>query len=96
MSRSVQDLSRGTSLERAGAAWAWRRRHKSRRQQTGDVKKYLSHKISSSTNSVLSTEFSESALSDFIMADHAVEDDFDGDIFIYRGGRAPLHITHAP
>ena len=28
------------------------------------------------------------------MADHA-EDDFDGDIFIYRGGRAPLHITHA-
>ena len=29
------------------------------------------------------------------MADHAVEDDFDGDIFIYRGGRAPLHITHA-
>ena len=30
------------------------------------------------------------------MADHAVEDDFVGDnIFIYRGGRAPLHITHA-
>ena len=29
------------------------------------------------------------------MADHAVEDDdFDGDIFIYRGGRAPQHITH--
>ena len=28
------------------------------------------------------------------MADHAV-DDFDGDIFIYRGGRVPLHITHA-
>ena len=28
-----------------------------------------------------------------IMADHAV-DDFDGDIFIYRGGRAPQHITH--
>ena len=28
------------------------------------------------------------------MADHAV-DDFDGDIFIYRGGRAPQHITHA-
>ena len=28
------------------------------------------------------------------MADHA-EDDFDGDIFIYRGGRAPQHITHA-
>ena len=27
------------------------------------------------------------------MADHA-EDDFDGDIFIYRGGRAPQHITH--
>ena len=29
------------------------------------------------------------------MADHAVDDDFDGDIFIYRGGRAPQHITHA-
>ena len=28
------------------------------------------------------------------MADHAVDDDFDGDIFIYRGGRAPQHITH--
>ena len=28
------------------------------------------------------------------MADHA-EDDFDGDIFIYRGGHAPLHVTHA-
>ena len=28
------------------------------------------------------------------MADHAV-DDFDGEIFIYRGGRAPQHITHA-
>ena len=28
------------------------------------------------------------------MADHA-EDDFDGDIFIYRGGRAPQHISHA-
>ena len=28
------------------------------------------------------------------MADHAVED-FDGDIFIYRGGQAPQHITHA-
>ena len=28
--------------------------------------------------------------------DHAVEDDdFDGDIFIYRGGLAPLHVTHA-
>ena len=27
--------------------------------------------------------------------DHAVDDDFDGDIFIYRGGLAPLHITHA-
>ena len=27
------------------------------------------------------------------MADHAV-DDFDGDIFIYRGGRAPQHVTH--
>ena len=30
------------------------------------------------------------------MADHAAdEDDHDGDIFIYRGGRAPLHVTHA-
>ena len=30
------------------------------------------------------------------MADHADDDgDFDGDIFIYRGGRAPQHITHA-
>ena len=30
------------------------------------------------------------------MADHAVEEDFfDGDIFIYRGGPAPQHITHA-
>ena len=29
------------------------------------------------------------------MADHAVDDDFDGDIFIYRGGRAPRHIIHA-
>ena len=28
------------------------------------------------------------------MADHA-DDDFDGEIFIYRGGRAPQHITHA-
>ena len=28
------------------------------------------------------------------MADHAV-DDYDGDIFIYRGGRAPQYITHA-
>ena len=28
------------------------------------------------------------------MADHAV-DDFDGDIFICRGGRAPQHVTHA-
>ena len=27
------------------------------------------------------------------MADHAVEED-NGDIFIYRGGRAPQHITH--
>ena len=27
------------------------------------------------------------------MADHA-EDDFDGEIFIYRGGRAPQHVTH--
>ena len=30
------------------------------------------------------------------MADHAEEDgDNDGDIYIYRGGRAPQHITHA-
>ena len=30
------------------------------------------------------------------MADHAVDDNNDdGDIFIYRGGRAPQHITHA-
>ena len=29
------------------------------------------------------------------MADHVVDDDFDGDIYIYRGGRAPQHITHA-
>ena len=29
------------------------------------------------------------------MADHAVDDDFDGDTFIYRGRRAaPLHVTH--
>ena len=28
------------------------------------------------------------------MADHADNND-DGDIFIYRGGRAPLHVTHA-
>ena len=28
-----------------------------------------------------------------IMADHA-DEDYDGDIFIYRGGRAPLHVTH--
>ncbi len=28
------------------------------------------------------------------MADHA-DNDFDGDIFIYRGERAPQHITHA-
>ena len=28
------------------------------------------------------------------MADHA-DDNFDGDVFIYRGGRAPQHITHA-
>ena len=28
------------------------------------------------------------------MASNA-DDDFDGDIFIYRGGRAPQHITHA-
>ena len=29
------------------------------------------------------------------MADHAEDDDFDGDIYIYRRGRAPQHITHA-
>ena len=29
------------------------------------------------------------------MADHAGDDGDDGDIFIYRGGRAPEHITHA-
>ena len=29
------------------------------------------------------------------MANHADDNDFDGDIFIYRGGRAPQHITHA-
>ena len=29
-----------------------------------------------------------------IMADHA-DDDFDGDIFVYRGGRSPQHVTHA-
>ena len=29
------------------------------------------------------------------MADHVVDDDFDGDIYIYRGGRPPQHITHA-
>ena len=28
------------------------------------------------------------------MADHAEDDDFDGDIFIYWGGRAPQHVTH--
>ena len=28
------------------------------------------------------------------MADHA-DDNFDGDVFIYRGGRAPQHISHA-
>ena len=28
------------------------------------------------------------------MADHA-DDDGDGDIFVYRGGRAPQHVTHA-
>ncbi len=27
------------------------------------------------------------------MADHA-DDDNDGDIFVYRGGRAPQHVTH--
>ncbi len=27
------------------------------------------------------------------MADNA-EDDSDGDIFVYRGGRAPQHVTH--
>ena len=29
------------------------------------------------------------------MADHAGDDEYDGDVFIYRGGRAPQHITHA-
>ena len=29
-----------------------------------------------------------------IMADHADDGDYDGDIFIYRGGRAPQHVTH--
>ena len=29
------------------------------------------------------------------MADHAVGDFFDGDIFIYRGGHAPQHVFHA-
>ena len=29
------------------------------------------------------------------MADHADDNFFDGDIFVYRGGRAPQHITHA-
>ena len=29
------------------------------------------------------------------MADHADDDFFNGDVFIYRGGRAPQHITHA-
>ena len=29
------------------------------------------------------------------MADHALDDDYDGDIYIYRGGQVPLHITHA-
>ena len=28
------------------------------------------------------------------MADHAVDDHDDGNIFIYRGGWAPLHVTH--
>ena len=29
------------------------------------------------------------------MADHAAVDDYDdGNIFIYRGGWAPLHVTH--
>ena len=28
------------------------------------------------------------------MADHAADGFFDGDIFIYRGGRAPQHVTH--
>ena len=28
------------------------------------------------------------------MADHADNDDGDGDIFVYRGGRAPQHVTH--
>ena len=30
-----------------------------------------------------------------IMSDHAIEDDGDVDIFVYTGGRAPEHITHA-
>ena len=35
------------------------------------------------------------ALNQISMADHAVEDNyFDGDIFVYRGGRAPRHVTH--
>ena len=29
------------------------------------------------------------------MADNAEDNDGDGDIFVYRGGRAPQHITHA-
>ena len=33
-------------------------------------------------------------LQQIMAADHAVEGFFDGDIFIYRGGRAPLHVTH--
>ena len=28
------------------------------------------------------------------MADHHAEEDYDGNIFIYRGGRAPRHVTH--
>ena len=28
------------------------------------------------------------------MADHAVADNYDGDVFVYRGGRAPRHVTH--
>ena len=28
------------------------------------------------------------------MADHAEDNDGDEDIFVYRGGRAPQHVTH--
>ena len=33
-------------------------------------------------------------LQQIMAADYAVEGFFDGDIFIYRGGRAPQHVTH--